>query len=80
MKEYKARVIGAILRHNDSEDKLIAAPEGMSFTKEEEEKAVRFRAVLLRRVFRNTVYLERGMPYFVFVFTNAVLVRKIDKP
>ena len=79
VKEYKARVIGAILRHNDSEDKLIAAPEGMSFTKEEAEKAVRFRAVLLRTVFRNTVYLERGMPYFVFVFTNAVLVRKIDK-
>ena len=24
-------------------------------------------------------YLERGMPYFVFVGTNAVLVRKIDK-
>ena len=29
---------------------------------------------------KNTVYLERGMPYFVFVDTNAVLVRKIDKP
>ena len=28
---------------------------------------------------KNTVYLERGMPYFVFVDTNAVLVRKIDK-
>ena len=28
---------------------------------------------------RNTVYLERGMPYFAFVDTNAVLVRKIDK-
>ena len=42
VKEYKARVIGAILRHNDSEDKLIAAPEGMSFTNEEAEKAVRF--------------------------------------
>ena len=27
---------------------------------------------------KNTVYLERGMPYFVFVDTNAVLVRKID--
>lgn len=42
MKEYKARAIGAILRDNDSEDKLIAAPEGMSFTKEEAEKYVRF--------------------------------------
>ena len=37
------------------------------------------RAVLLRTVFRNTVYLERGMPYFAFVDTNAVLVRKIDE-
>ena len=31
------------------------------------------------RFFSNTVYLERGMPYFAFVDTNAVLVRKIDK-
>ena len=29
--------------------------------------------------FKNMVYLKRGMPYFVFVDTNAVLVRKIDK-
>ncbi len=29
--------------------------------------------------FKNTVYLERGIPYFAFVSTNAVLVRKIDK-
>ena len=28
---------------------------------------------------KNTVYLEKGMPYFVFVDTNAVLVRKIDR-
>ena len=28
---------------------------------------------------KNTVYLERGMPYFAFVDTNAVLVRKIDR-
>ena len=28
---------------------------------------------------KNTVYLERVMPYFAFVDTNAVLVRKIDK-
>ncbi len=31
------------------------------------------RAILLRTVFRNTVYLERGMPYFAFVDTKAVL-------
>ena len=29
--------------------------------------------------FKNTAYLERGMQYFAFVTTNAVLVRKIDK-
>ena len=29
--------------------------------------------------FKNTVYLKRGIPYFAFVTTNAVLVRKIDK-
>ena len=33
---------------------------------------------LLRTVFKNTAYLERGVPYFAFVDTNAVLVRKID--
>ena len=26
---------------------------------------------------KNTVYLERGIPYFAFVGTNAVLVRKM---
>jgi len=26
--------------------------------------------------YKNTVYLKRGMPYFAFVSTNAVLVRK----
>ena len=29
--------------------------------------------------YKNTAYLERGMPYFAFVSTNAVLVSKIDK-
>ncbi len=30
--------------------------------------------------FKNTVYLERSIPYFAFVSTNAVLVRKFDGP
>ena len=33
----------------------------------------------LKDSFQNTVYLERGMPYFAFVSTKAVLVSKIDK-
>ena len=35
-------VVGFVHRKNDVEDKLIAAPEGMTFTKEEMEEAVRF--------------------------------------
>lgn len=42
VKEYRARVIGIVHRHNDVEDKLIAAPDGMWFTKEETAEAVRF--------------------------------------
>lgn len=33
--EYKATVIAVIHRLNDNEDKLVAAPKGMSFTKEQ---------------------------------------------
>ena len=29
--------------------------------------------------YKNTVYFARDIPYFAFVDTNAVLVRKIDK-
>lgn len=42
VKEYKARVIGIVHRHNDVEDKLVAAPEGISFTKTEIEQALNF--------------------------------------
>lgn len=40
--EYTAEVIGIVHRKNDCEDKLLAAPHGMDFTKEEIEKAVHF--------------------------------------
>ena len=42
VKEYTARIIGAAYRKNDVEDKLIAAPVGMSFTSEEAYEAVKF--------------------------------------
>ena len=29
--------------------------------------------------YKDTAHLEIGMPYLAFVYTNAVLVRKIDK-
>ena len=40
--EYTAKVIGIAHRHNDVEDKLIVAPDGVCFTKDEIENAVRF--------------------------------------
>jgi len=50
----------------------------------EESLCYKKRAPLLERhskgqFYKNTAYLERGMPYFAFVSTNAVLVSKIDK-
>ncbi len=42
VKEYSARIIGIVHRHNDVEDKLVAAPEGMNFTSSEIEEAVHF--------------------------------------
>ena len=40
--EYTARIIGIVHRHNDNEDKLVAAPEGISFSKEEIAEQIHF--------------------------------------
>ena len=40
--EYDVRIIGAVIRTDDVEDKLVGAPDGMTFTKTEIEEAVRF--------------------------------------
>lgn len=40
--EYTARVIAIVHRRNDVEDKLVAAPEGMIFTKEEIKNHINF--------------------------------------
>ena len=42
VEEYMARVIGIIHRHNDVEDKLVAAPEGFEFDQEKISEAVHF--------------------------------------
>ena len=42
VEEYTARIIGIVHRHNDIEDKLVAAPVGMIFTTKEMTNAVRF--------------------------------------
>ena len=42
VEEYDVRIIGAVIRTDDVEDKLVGAPDGMIFTKTEIEEAVRF--------------------------------------
>ena len=40
--EYECEIIAIAHRHNDVEDKLVGAPVGMRFSKEEIENSVRF--------------------------------------
>ncbi len=42
VKKYSAKIIGIVHRHNDTEDKLIAAPIGANFTAKEIEKQIKF--------------------------------------
>lgn len=42
VEEYTARIIGIVHRHNDGEDKLIAAPEDLKFDRTQIAEAVRF--------------------------------------
>ena len=42
IKEYTARIIGIIHRRNDVEDKLVAAPEGLTFNQNKILQAVYF--------------------------------------
>lgn len=42
LERFSGRIIAAVLRADDNEDKLVAAPEGMTFTKTEIEKAIFF--------------------------------------
>lgn len=39
---FRGRIIGAIRRQDDNEDKLVAAPEGMNFTRHQIEEATHF--------------------------------------
>ena len=42
VKEYTAQIIAVIYRHDDDEDKLVAAPLGVRFTAEDIRKATAF--------------------------------------
>ena len=51
---FRGRVIGAIRRSDDNEDKLVAAPEGMSFSPEEIRDATWF----VEKYFESTVQVQ----------------------
>ncbi len=59
VEEYSARIIGIVYRHNDVEDKLVAAPEGKYYTATEIEEAVHFQ----EQYYENEIeiYLQDGM-------------------
>lgn len=42
VEEYTARIIGIVHRHNDTEDKLVAAPEGLDFDENKISESVSF--------------------------------------
>ena len=42
VEQYECKIIAIAHRHNDFEDKLVGAPKGMSFTKEEIKAAISF--------------------------------------
>ncbi len=42
VRDFVAKIIGVVYRKNDNEDKLIAAPEDMTFSKEKIEKTIKF--------------------------------------
>ena len=48
VKEYTAQVIGIVYRKNDAEDKLIAAPQGMHFSREQVLEAIQFQEQYFR--------------------------------
>ena len=53
--EYKAQIIGIAYREDDIEDKLVAAPAGLNFTKEEIERAISFQ----ERYYKTTIEVHK---------------------
>jgi len=62
--EYVAKVIGIIHRQNDNEDKLVAAPEGMCFTRKQIKDAVDFQEKYY------DIYVETESSILQLIFNN----------
>lgn len=57
--KYTARIIAIVHRHNDVKDKLVAAPEGMSFTKKEIAAAISFQ----EQYYETEIEISSGKKY-----------------
>ncbi len=55
LKEYRARIIGVVYRHNDTEDKLIAVPCGSHFSEDEIRSQIDFQ----ERFFQSEIELMK---------------------
>lgn len=60
--EYTAKIIAIVYRDNDVEDKLVAAPSGMSFTVQQIRAAIRFQ----EQYFRTKIKLDPARPVVQF--------------
>ena len=67
LEQFRGKIIGAVRRFDDNEDKLIAAPEGMSFTKEEMTEAIHF----VEKYFDSELVLPRKI--FLLSFDDGTI-------
>ena len=67
LEHFEGRIIAAVRRADDNEDKLVAAPEGMHFTRQEIKEAVHF----TERYFDSTVVMPRRI--FLLSFDDGTV-------
>ena len=59
LETFSGRIIAAVLRADDNEDKLVAAPEGMTFSQADIEEAIRF----VEKYFDSEIVLYQEKPH-----------------
>lgn len=67
VKQFRGRIIAAVRRFDDNEDKLIAAPEGIRFTKEEIAEAIHF----VEKYFDSEIVMPRKI--FLLSFDDGTI-------
>ena len=73
--EYTAKIIAVVYRKDDIEDKLVAAPEGVSFTTKQIRAAIHFQ----EKFFRSTIKLDPKRPVVTF-YRDSINAPKTTMP